>query len=127
MLRRQEGFTLIEIVVAFAILAASSVLAVNIITQSSVRANKVNEYLAAINVLESAVAVVRGEIAYANPEKTFHGSQPNGYKWTAEVLKQEHSGPADAKNYISLYQVHVRVVGGNNRQQIELKTIIPDK
>jgi prepilin-type N-terminal cleavage/methylation domain-containing protein len=63
MRRQQQGFTLIEIVIAFTILALATVVVVNLVTQSSTRAARVDEHFVAMDTLETAVAVVRGELA----------------------------------------------------------------
>ena len=70
---RQDGFTLIEIVIAFTILSLATVLVVNVVTQSSMRVDKVNQHLAMMNTVESAIAVLRSEIAKQNIKTTYQG------------------------------------------------------
>ena len=76
---KQRGFTLIEIVIAFTILTMGTVLVVNVVTQSSTRVSKVNEHLVAMDVLESAVAIVRGEIANRKLQQSYRGEQNYEY------------------------------------------------
>lgn len=123
----QQGFTLIEIVVAFTILAMGTVLAVNVITQSSMRVSRVNEYLSVIDTLESAVAIVRADITRDAIKQQYQGGQNDGLTWVADVIREVAPEPALAKKYITLYQVQFRVYSVDNKPRLELTTIIPDK
>ena len=123
----QQGFTLIEIVVAFTILAMGTVLAVNVITQSSMRVSRVNEYLSVIDTLESAVAIVRAEITRDKIKQQYQGGQDGGLTWVADVIREVVPEPKQAKKYITLYQVQIRVYSVDNKPRLELTTIIPDK
>ena len=124
---KQEGFTLIEIVIAFTILAIGTVLVVNVVTQSSIRANRVNEYLAAMNTLESAVAIVRHEFAGYNIKKKYHGTQSGGYKWIAEVLGDVNLGDEGSRKNINLYRIQFQVFHDKSKTQLELTTIVADR
>ena len=125
--KSQKGFTLIEIVVAFTILAMGTVLVVNVVTQSSIRVNKVNEYLAVMNTLESAVAILRQEISQQKIKKIYQGAQNDGYQWVAKVLSEVNQGSGGNRNYINLYQVRIQVFQDNARPRLELTTIIADR
>lgn len=124
---RQNGFTLIEIVIAFTILAMSSVLVVNMITQSATRVSHVNEHLAMMEALDSAIAILRGEIASRELRETYSGEQNGGYHWQGDVLGKANSNIDARSPYLNLYRVRVRVFDDREQPRLELTTIIPDR
>jgi prepilin-type N-terminal cleavage/methylation domain-containing protein len=127
MRRTQQGFTLIEIVIAFTILALATVLVVNLVTQSSVRADRVDAHFAAMNTLETAVAVLRGELTRRQVKDSYGGAQPDGYRWAAQVLGIVNPAASGERQYLNLYRVRLEVFDGNDRPSLELVTIIPDR
>jgi len=127
MRRKQQGFTLIEIVIAFTILIMGTVLVVNVITQSSTRVNKVNEHLAAMDVLESAIAILRGEIANRKLQQSYESGQNGEYRWMASVIGKANPGIEGARQYLNLYRVRVQVFHDSDRPRLELTTIIADR
>ncbi len=127
MRRKQQGFTLIEIVIAFTILIMGTVLVVNVVTQSSTRVNKVNEHLAAMDVLESAIAALRGEIANRKLQPSYEGWQNGEYRWVASVIGKANPAAEGRKQYINLYRVRFQVFHQSDRPRLELTTIIADR
>ena len=125
---RQSGFTLIEIVIAFTILSIATVLVVNVVTQSSMRVDKVNQHLAMMNTIESAIAVLRSEIAQHEIKKNYQGFDDNGYQWVAEVIRRINSDSGSIKKYIKLFQVKILVFEVEDPQpRLELITVIADR
>ena len=123
----QQGFSLIEIVIAFTILAMATVVVVNVVTQSSMRVNKVNEYLAVMNTLESAVAILRHEISRQKVKPQYQGSYGGSYDWVARVLNKVSSGTESKKKFINLYRVQIQVFHGRSEPRLALTTIIADR
>ncbi len=127
MRRRQQGFTLIETVIAFTILALTTVVVVNLVAQSSVRTARVDEHFAALDTLETAIAVVRGELAWREIKESYSGTQPNGYRWEAQVLGAANLAADNRRRYLNLYRVRLRVFNDSDRPSLELVTIVPDR
>jgi len=121
---RQSGFTLIEIVIAFTILAMGSILAVNVIAQNTIRVSKVNQHLILMNTLESAIAIVRSEISQNNIKNQYRGQAAGGYQWLATVEPQLDQEPAQQKQYLKLYTLNFQVFHEKEKQQFSLKTIL---
>ena len=127
MRRRQQGFTLIESVIAFTILALATVVVVNLVTQSSVRAARVDEHFAVLDTLETAIAVVRGELALRQPRESYNGTQPGGYRWEAQVLGAANLAADNRRQYLNLYRVRLQVFDDSDRPRLELLTIVADR
>ena len=107
--RGQRGFTLIEIIIAFTILAMSSVLVVNMITQSATRVSRVNEHLAAMESMDSAIAILRGEIANRKLRETYKGTLGSDYRWQARVVGKFNPESGSGKHSLNLYRVDIQV------------------
>ena len=127
MKRQQNGFTLIEIVIAFTILAMGTVLVVNIVTQSSIRVDKVNEHLAAMDTLDSAVAILRQELSQREIKKTYRGEHNNGYTWAAKVLNEVNPFTGGYRKYLNLYRIQIQVFHDQARPRLELTTVVANR
>jgi len=124
---QQSGFTLIEIVIAFTILSLTTVLVVNVVTQSSIRVDKVNEHLAMMNTIESAIAVLRSEISKQKVKETYQGAENNGYRWLAKVINRVNPESEGVKKFIKLYRVQIQVFQSQKQPRLELMTVISDR
>jgi prepilin-type N-terminal cleavage/methylation domain-containing protein len=127
MRRAQQGFTLIEIVIAFTILSLTTVLVVNLVTQSSVRADRMDTHFAAMDTLETAVAVLRGELAQRQLKDNYGAAQPDGYRWVAQILEQVNPAASGERQVLNLYRVRFEVFDGNDHPTLELVTIVADR
>jgi general secretion pathway protein I len=125
--RGQRGFTLIEIIIAFTILAMSSVLVVNMITQSATRVSRVNEHLAAMESMDSAIAILRGEIANRKLRETYKGTLGSDYRWQARVVGKFNPESGSGKHSLNLYRVNIQVFDDDDHPRLELDTIVPER
>lgn len=103
-----------------------TILTVNLVTQSSIRADRVNQYMAAMGTMESAIASLRGQLDRNDVQTDYQGKQNNGYQWRA-TLQDEIRPDADGKRYIKLYRFHIRVFHDRDNTQLALTTVIADR
>lgn len=112
MMRRQRGFTLIEIVVAFVLLSAVLVTGFEIFSQGLRRAGDLDDYARAIVIAQS-------KLAAAGTEEQFKEGQGQGesedgrFRWTVVISRSdEGAGPPGqpANSAYQLFRVDVRVV-----------------
>ena len=127
MRRLQQGFTLIEIVIAFTILTMSTVLVVNLVTQSSTRVSRVEDHLAAMDTLETAIAVMHGELAHRDLKDSYGGSPDDEYRWVAQVVDRANPGASGTRQHLGLYRVRFEIYHDSERPSLELVTLIPDR
>lgn len=120
---QQHGFSLLEVLVAFSILALSLATLFTLFG-SGVRSTAVaRDYQRALLVAESRLATLQGVAAQQLKAESVQGEAPGGFLWRSEVtpLQQEPTGVAG----VMLYQLAVEVSwqeGGHTRQ-IELTTL----
>jgi general secretion pathway protein I len=135
-IRREQGFTLIEIVVAFAILALGLAVAMQIATgamrNSRRAAERTEAALYAQSLLDSAGVGERLE------EGETTGDFGDTYRWTLDVapfeveVESENAAPLDpALSPIHLYRLELLVTWGEGRAQQEarfvtLRALTPD-
>ena len=85
------------------------------------------EHFAAMDTLETAVAVVRGELALRQVRESYSGTQPDGYRWVAQVLGPANLEAGNTRRFLNLYRVRLRVFDDSDRPSLELVTIVPDR
>jgi hypothetical protein len=104
-----------------------SVLVVNMITQSATRVSQVNEHLAMMESMDSAIAILRSEIANRKLQETYAGVLGSDFRWQASVLGRVNPESGSGRRILNLYRVNVRVYGDGDRPRLEFDTIIPDR
>jgi general secretion pathway protein I len=120
-LARQQGFSLLEILVAFVILAFS-LAAIYQSAGGSVNAAIADEQrsyalLLAQSVLNNYQGVPPGGLAKA-------GQLENGYSWRFTAVKRESD--SDLKLTWPLYDVKVVVRWGSTKAQVVLNSVLPE-
>lgn len=122
---RQQGFSLLEILIAFSILAFSLGILLNIFSGGLRRTIVSEEYQQAVIIAQSKLAAVgvEGELDDAG----IRGEVQHKYSWSVQVnpLDVEKMGLDEEQLQVSPYQVTVRVEWseGKNIRQVELTTL----
>jgi general secretion pathway protein I len=111
-LRREAGFTLLEVIVALAILAVAFVLAMELLA-NGVRAAKASEdYTQAVLLARQKIAEI--SVTSSLKESADQGEFEGGFRWASEIQplpQEEEALPAQ------LYQVRVRVTWPGRRRE----------
>ncbi|MDF1584266.1 MAG: type II secretion system protein [Methyloprofundus sp.] len=121
----QAGFSLLEILIAFSILALSLGVLLNIFSGGLNRAIVSEEYQQAVTIAQSKLAAAGVEWPLADGDK--QGQMLDKFNWTLFIqpLNSDDIDAAAAPLNIQTYQVVARVqwLAGNDDRQIELTTI----
>lgn len=127
----QKGFTLLEVIVAFAILSIVTVTSIGIATQNSIRADKFKKQLSAIEVAENALAEINGMLLFEKPQNTvrYQGKLDNGFYWRSTIniypIHAEHSEP---NIVLPLWKTDLKVFHKDHKiALVNLETILPGK
>jgi len=109
---RAAGFTLIEVVVAFVLLALVFSTAFEIFTQGLSRAGALEERSRALEVASSQLDVAGMEQPLAEGTSSVEARDPR-YRWTTSVTRYDEASASDPNHPIvtpyQLYRVEVRV------------------
>jgi general secretion pathway protein I len=108
--RRESGFTLIEVVVAFVVLSLVLAVAFEIFSTGMARAGDLDERSRALVVAQSKLAVAGLEEALKDGE-TRGESEDRRFQWTVTVkrIQEDHELIATAPAAYSMYRIDVRV------------------
>ena len=124
-LNRQQGFSLLEILIAFSILAFSLTILLNIFSSGLRRAIVSEEYQQAVIIAQSKLAAAGVEEALVNG--TQEGDVEEKYFWQvqAQSFDLDAMGLDGDKQNVMPYQVTVVVewLAGKSNRQLELTTI----
>lgn len=127
-MRRGAGFTLIEVVVAFALLSVVLVTVFEIFSSGLARAGELDHYSRALAIAQSEIASAGVEEALAEGEMRGE-SEDRQYRWTVTTAKHEEpvdpAKPVAAVPY-SLYRVQARVTwaaGNGAERNVALSTL----
>jgi general secretion pathway protein I len=111
-MRAQRGFTLIEVVVAFVMLALVLVTSFEIFTGGMRRAGDLEDY-------SRALVLAQGKLAAAGTEEPYKEGDAEGdsedrrFHWNVAIRRTEEGAPAQGQpvnnNPYALYRVDVRV------------------
>ncbi|MGE5097624.1 MAG: type IV pilus modification PilV family protein [Betaproteobacteria bacterium] len=117
---RQVGFTLIEIVVAFVMLALVLVTSFEIFTGGMRRAGELQEYSRALELAQSKIAAAGTEEPFKEGE-TQGETEDGHFRWAVAVRRTDEGAPAQGQsnnNPYALFRVDVRVTwaGADSRE-----------
>ena len=87
----EEGFTLLEVVVAFVLLALTLVTVFQIFSTGLARAGELDEHSRALVVAQSRLATVGLEEKLEGPSETRGESEDRKYRWTLTVQPYEEA------------------------------------
>jgi general secretion pathway protein I len=123
---KQQGFSLLEILIAFSILALSLGILLKIFSGGVNTAVVAEDYTVAIEIAESLMAKTGSEIPLNDHQSS--GQENDKYQWSLTVSPFFLSGEGiDPKNApAQLYKVNVTVNWGdgeNDDRQIQLTTL----
>lgn len=128
MRRAQRGFTLIEIVVAFVLLALVLVTSFEIFTGGMRRASDLEDYSRALLIAQSKLAATGTEEPLKDGDVQGE-SEDRRFRWAVAVRRTEEGAPEPGQpnnNPYALFRIDVRVawVGADTRERsMALSTI----
>ena len=121
-MRRERGFTLIEIVVAFVMLALVLVTSFEIFTGGMRRAVDLEDYSRALLLAQSKLTTAGMEQQFKETGDSQGETEDGRFRWAMSVRKTDEGAPAEGQpnnNPYALFRVDVRVVwqgaDGKNR------------
>ena len=127
----QKGFTLLEVIIAFAILSIVTVTSIGIATQNSIRSDKFKKQLSAIEVAENALAEINGMLLFEKPENAvrYQGKLDNGFYWRSTInVYQNNVDSRDSRSILPLWKADLKVFHNDHKHAlIDLVTILPGK
>jgi general secretion pathway protein I len=122
---RQQGFSLLEILIAFTILAFSLSILLNIFSSGVNSAMVSEEYTTAVQIAESQMAKIGAESKLHNGRNS--GVENDKYRWEVDIRPFNFVlGKFKLKSTAELYKVDVMVNWGDddeNDRQVKLSTL----
>lgn len=127
--RAQGGFTLLEVVVAFVLLALTLVTVFQIFSAGLARAGDLAEYSRALVLAQSRLAVAGVEEKIEGPAETRGESEDRKYRWTLSIQPYEEApepGAPQPQSALAMYKVDALVAwdGADGRaRNLKLSTL----
>lgn len=104
----QSGFTLLEVVVAFVLLALTLVTVFQIFSAGLARAGDLGEYSRALVVAQSRLAIAGLEEKIEGPSETSGESEDRKYRWTLSIQPYEEAlepGAPQPQSSLAMYKI----------------------
>ena len=119
--RRQRGFTLIEVLVAFGILALTLVALLQVFSQGLRSVNVSEHQLIATTLMRSILDSLGTEVPIVAGERS--GDFDDGYRWTTRIALSQTIAPVATAQWAYLpYEIDVEIAW-NDRPVITLTTL----
>lgn len=128
--RRQCGFSLLEVIVALAVLGICVTVILQIMSSVTTAARVTDDYAQALSIAETRMALL---VAQDNPVGMDTGKMGEQFRWSSRVSEYQpamdnplfnNSGFTDPENIYRPYHYQVTVSwGGYRKRQLELSTI----
>lgn len=125
----QSGFTLLEVVVAFVLLALTLVTVFQIFSTGLARAGDLGEYSRALVLAQSRLAVAGVEEKIEGPSETRGESEDRKYRWTLTIQpyeEQTEPGAPQPQSSLAMFKVDAVVAwaGADGRERnLRLSTL----
>lgn len=124
--RRQSGFTLLEVIMAFFITVTSLGVLFEIYAKGVTSVALANEYASALSIAESRLAEVSHDEAMRNLDN--RGAEEGGYDWTirtTDYLVANRDEEAHTSYSLVLVDVNVSWQSQGKTRAIDLRTLKP--
>ena len=109
---RQQGFSLLEAIVALTILAGATMALFGWIGGSLAQLTRAESYIDAAPTLQSAVNYLKLKDLGNNPQSTFESGNIS-ISWHATPIEKERNGVMGSNFILSLYQVELTIIHKN--------------
>jgi len=122
----RNGFTLVEVLVAFVILALSATVIMNILSSGTRSADRTHDQREALIIARSTLDRVGAELPLATGETS--GETDGGYRWRLSILPYQEPGQ-EHKPTARPFKVTVTVSWGSGGQErsVTLTTLNLDR
>lgn len=123
-MRKQRGFTLLEVLVAFLILTLSMGALMRIVSQSLRSLDQAEQYQVALQLAESKLVEVLAQLRWDSRGKD-EGRLSGRYRWQSEVERYQFANQETGERYsVTPWLVRVTVSWGREpNERISLSTI----
>jgi general secretion pathway protein I len=122
MRRRERGFSLLEVVIAFTLLAATLAVVLRLFSEGASGVSRAERRTIAVLHAQSKLAEV---VATANEPGEWSGAFADGYRWRAVLVPQREPRTGDARPPLEplLVTVTVRAPGEDAARGVSLDTV----